>query len=48
MFIMKKCDFRPIFFIFDLDASGANLTVGEQIFSQFNPKIIKYTSKINL
>ena len=48
IFILKKCDFRPIFFIFDLNASRANLMVGEQIFSQFNLKIIKYTSKINL
>ena len=46
MFTMKKCDFRPVFFIFDLNASEANLTVGEQIFSQFLLKIIKYTSKI--
>ena len=48
MFDMKKCNFRPIFFIFDLNALKANLMVGEQIFSQFNLKIIKYTSKINL
>ena len=48
MFVIKKCDFRPIFFIFDLNASRANVTVGEQIFSQFNLKIIEYTSKINL
>ena len=48
IFIKKKCDFRPIFFIFDLNASRANLMVGEQIFSQFNLKFIKYTSKINL
>ena len=48
MFTMKKCDFRPVFFIFDLNALGANLTDGEQIFSQFLLKIIKYTSKITL
>ena len=48
MFTMKLCDLRPILVIFDLKLCRANLSVPDQIQSQFLFNINNYSPKTSI